>query len=109
MASSSCSISQVWGGAWPCCSTRGEEGTPGSVKEVLMGAGTFLPALHRVTGHSVLLVAVGVELSFGGDAHPQGIVASVSFHTWPGAGELQGLSEMEGQAGRWKQLGGEGG
>lgn len=63
MASSSCSISQVWGGAWPRCSTRGEEGTPGSVKEVLRGAGTFLPALRRVTGQDILFFWLLLVLS----------------------------------------------
>lgn len=52
--------SGFWGGAWPGCSTWGEEGAPGSGKEVLRGAGTFQGC---VTGQdTVLLVAVGVEL-----------------------------------------------
>lgn len=60
MASSSCNASGVWGGAWPLCSTWAQEGTPGNMKEVLRGAGTFLGC---VTGQDILFFWLLLVLS----------------------------------------------
>lgn len=52
--------SGLWGGAWPGCSTWGEEGAPGSGKEVLRGAGTFQGC---VTGQDTLFFWLLLVLS----------------------------------------------
>lgn len=101
MAGSSCDTSGVWGGAWPHCSTWSEEGTPGSVKEVLRGAGTFLSCL---TGQDILFFWLLLALAVIWRRCPS--PRHYSFCLNPHLAVGWGLSEMERQAGRWEQMGG---